>query len=293
MNRVLTITLATLAIAVLVAPAAHAQSDAERRDRAKASYLIAFGRIPAEAELIHWIGRREKDWTVPAIVESHRAFLQSNATERRAVIVRSYLISMGRMPEQREVNDHMGRNRTYAELMNDHVEWMKSGKPWLQLQGDALKSMVDRSYKAAGFIWYATPLGQFRKSDKDKQAGVFYDDGDIDYWKNEVKTKNLTFGELVLIHLRYKADFCRRPLPKPSTSLGTVVRNQAIQVPGANDLFRRSTQVVANGGMNVIAVGGMNVVANGGMNVVANGGMNVVANGGMNIVVLDGKPYGG
>lgn len=56
-----------------------------------------------------------------------------------------------------------------------------------------------------------------------------------------------------------------------------MVRNQAIQVPGANDLFRRSTQVVANGGMNVIAVGGMNVVANGGMN----------------IVVLDGKPYGG
>ena len=284
MNRVLTTTLATLTVAALIAPAARAQSDVERRDRALASYLIAFGRIPAEAELAHWAGRREKDWTVPALVESHRAFLQSNATERTAVIVRSYQMAMGRNPEQREVNDHLGRNRTYAELMTDHVEWMKSGAPWLQLQGDALKAMVDRSYKAAGFTWYATPLGQFRRSDKDKQAGVLYDDGDIDYWKNEVKSKNLTYGQLVLNHLRYKADFCRKSIPQPVFRLGTMARSQASGIGGALDLFGRSAKVVAMGGANVIAVGGGNVVAM--------GGANVVAMGGANLVVLDGQVYG-
>ena len=285
MNRVLTTTLATLAIAALVAPAAHAQSDAERRDRAKASYLIAFGRIPADAELTHWIGRREKDWTVAALVESHRAFLKSNTTERTAVVVRSYQMAMGRNPEQREINDHLGRNRTYAELMTDHVEWMKSGKPWLQLQGDALKSMVDRSYKAAGFTWYATPLGQFRKSEKEKQSGILYDDSDIDHWKNEVKSKNLTYGELVVKHLSYKSNYCGRPIPTPSTSIGTTVRSQAASVPGARDLFSR--------GANIVAVGDANIIAVGGNNVIAVGGNNIIAVGGNNIVVLDGKPYGG
>lgn len=284
MNRVLTTTLVTLTAAALIVPMAHAQSDAERRDRVVISYLLAFGRIPASAELSHWAGRREKDWTVAALVESHRAFLQSNTTERTAVVVRSYQMAMGRNPEQREVNDHLGRNRTYAELMTDHVEWMKSGKPWLQLQGDALKAMVDRSYKAAGFTWYATPLGQFRKSEKEKQAGVLYDDGDIDYWKNEVKSKNFTYGQLVVKHLSYKSNYCRKPIPTPSIKIGTTVRNQAASVPGASDLFSRSSHVIANGGMNVIAVGGMNIIAN--------GGMNIIANGGMNIVVLDGKPYG-
>ncbi|MDD5544008.1 MAG: hypothetical protein PHX83_12615 [Acidobacteriia bacterium] len=77
-----------------------------RASMIRLSYKRAFGRDPSGPELNYWNGLPASDSRVAnldSLVASHRAYLRSNASERQAMIARSYMFVFRRNPTSGEL----------------------------------------------------------------------------------------------------------------------------------------------------------------------------------------------
>lgn len=101
-----------------------------KQERIKASYLVAIGRLPTDAEL-NWWGQ-QNDYTVAQLVEAHRNYMNNtNKGSKADPIKQSYFIAMGRTPStgaRSETEYWTGRNEVAWEMVLQHVNYINQNK---------------------------------------------------------------------------------------------------------------------------------------------------------------------
>lgn len=203
------------------------------------SYIVAFGRAATGGELQHWrqnVGNR----TIQQMVENHRNFIKTNQYEREQTIRRSYMDAFGWQPSADEVKYWSGQNKTYGELMANHVN------NWLGIYPDKKAQVIRQSY--------------YKVFNRNATAA------EVKYWMGQ---PTCSFVQLVAMHTTWKqqnqnSSTTTRVQPNINTSAVSTVSFSSSAISG----------VIAAGGGNVIAPGGGNVIAAGSGNVVSAGGLN-------------------
>lgn len=231
---------------------------AQNSERIQASYLLAFGRLPNSGEVTYWNGQGQK--SVQQLIDNHKSYIKSNTgTAGKEVIIKSYVDALGYRPSQAEINYHAQYGRTYSEMMNNHLIYLK-GQP-----GEYDK-VIRRSYQTA--------------------LGRQPNEGELTYWRNQGL---LSYMVLVNFHQDWKnrntqgqSQAAAISANAPVLAVATVSANILSETKGAYN------SLVSPGGSNLVAAGGGNLVAAGGGNLVAAGGGNLVAAGGGNLIAAGG-----
>jgi hypothetical protein len=244
MKNSIVIPLAVATVAAIVAPARPVWAQNVKESRIRASYLVAFGRQPLDAELADWT--RKADMTVPQIVEQHKGWLRGDAAEKERVIKTAMRTAWGDIYSQhyskyeRSLGSAWG---TYVELVDLMVRDMDNDKAHKE-------KIVRSSYRAVGLTPNAT---------------------DVWGWVNGLGNGK-SYVRIVGEHLIWMKS---RKMALPSFTSQQVIplAPQAIaEMKGLSGMG----QIVAVGGANIVAVGGANIVAVGGANIVAVGGANLI-----------------
>lgn len=229
--------LSILAIALtLFALSAFAQT---KDEVINGSYFVAFGRFANSGELTYWrqnVGSRN----IQQMVANHKDYIRTNQYEREQTIKRSYLDAFGWQPSADELKYWSSQNKTYAELMTNHIN------SWLNVYPDKKELVIKQSYYKA--------FGRNATADEMK------------YWKLQ---PTYSFVQLVAMHTTWKQ---KNQTSSTFTGIKPNISANGISTAGLSP--QAISGVVAAGGMNVIAPGGANVVAAGGMNVISPGGGN-------------------
>lgn len=204
-----------------------------------ASYFVAFGRYASSGEVNYWM-QNIGSWDIQQMVNNHREYLKGNQYEREEAVKRSYQDAFGWGPSADELRYWAGQNKTYAELMTNHIS------NWLNVYRDKKEHVVRQSYYKV--------FGRTATADE------------LRYWMGQ---PTCSYVQLVAMHTTWK---------QQNQSKSTVTRVKPNINSNGISTSSLSPQaisgVVAAGGMNVVSPGGGNVVAAGGMNVVAPGGGN-------------------
>ncbi len=204
------------------------------------SYMVSFGRYATNAELNYWrqnVGSKN----ISQMVSNHRSYIKTNQSEREQTVKRSYMDAFGWQPSADELRYWSSQQKTYGELMSNHVN------NWLNVYPDKKEYVIKQSYY--------------------KVFGRTATAAELKYWKSQ---PTYSFVQLVATHTTWK-------LKNQTTSAVTGVKPNLRNENGVSTAAlsaSAASQVIAAGGGNVIAPGGGNVVAAGGGNVVAAGGLN-------------------
>jgi len=203
------------------------------------SYFVAFGRYASSSELNFW---RQKvgNSNIQQMVNNHRQYIQSNQYEREQTIKRSYMDAFGWQPSADEVRYWSGQNKTYAELMTNHIN------NWLNVYADKKELVIKQSYYKV-FNRSATPA-------------------EVKYWMSQ---PTRSFVQLVAMHTTWKQ---QNQNNSSATNIKPNLNSNGISTAMLSP--QAVSGVIAAGGGNVIAAGGGNVIAAGGGNVIAAGGGN-------------------
>ena len=98
-----------------------------KQERIKASYLLAIGRLPTDAELTWW--GQQNDYTVSQLVEAHRTYMNTtNKNSKADPIKQTYNIVFGRDPQPAETEYWKGRNEVCWEMIPQHVNYLNQNK---------------------------------------------------------------------------------------------------------------------------------------------------------------------
>ncbi len=203
------------------------------------SYFVAFGRFANSGEVTYWrknVGNR----SIQQMVANHKDYIRSNQTEREQAVKRSYMDAFGWQPSADELRYWSGQNKTYGEMMTNHVN------NWLNVYADKKELVIKQSYY--------------------KVFGRNATAAELKYWKGQ---PTYSFVQLVATHTTWKQ---KNQSSSSVTGVNPNINANGISTAGLSP--QAISGVVAAGGMNVIAPGGGNVVAAGGMNVIAPGGGN-------------------
>lgn len=204
------------------------------------SYFVSFGRYANSGELNYWrqnVGNKN----VSQMVSNHRSYIASNQAEREQTVRRSYMDAFGWQPSADELRYWSSQNRTYAELMTNHIN------NWLNVYPDKKQHVIKQSYY--------------------KVFGRTATANELKYWMSQ---PTYSYVQLVATHTTWK-------LKNQANSTITGVRPNLNNQNGVSTVglsAGAAAQVVAAGGANVIAPGGGNVISAGGGNVVSGGGGN-------------------
>lgn len=203
------------------------------------SYYVAFGRYATGGELNYW-RRQVGNSTIQQMVNNHRQFIKTNQYEREQTIKRSYMDAFGWQPTAGEVRYWSGQNKTYAELMTNHIN------NWLNVYADKKAHVIKQSYY--------------------KVFGRSATAAELKYWMQQ---PTYSFVQLVAMHTTWKQQNQKQ---SSVTRVKPNINSNGICTKSLSP--QAISGVVAAGGMNVIAPGGGNVIAAGGLNIIATGGGN-------------------
>ncbi|RYY70160.1 MAG: hypothetical protein EOO13_07455 [Chitinophagaceae bacterium] len=196
------------------------------------SYLVSFGRFASSSELNYWRGNVGSK-TVQQMVSNHKDYLKSNASEREQTIRRSYMDAFGWQPSADELKYWSTQGKTYAELLQNHVQ------NWLNVYPDKKSQVIKQSYYKV--------FGRTATADE------------LKYWMGQA---TCSYAQYVALHSTWKLN---NQKSSTITRVNPNLRNNnGISTSAFSPVI--AAQVVAAGGMNVIAPGGGNVVAAGGLN---------------------------
>lgn len=227
-------------VALLAIPFFSSTVAAQSKDEViHGSYIVAFGRAATSGELNYWrqnVGSR----TIQQMVDNHRGFIKSNQYEREQAVKRSYMDAFGWQPSADELRYWSGQNRTYGELMTNHVN------NWLNVYADKKEHVIKQSY--------------YKVFNRTATAA------EVKYWMGQ---PTCSFVQLVAIHTTWKQ---QNQQSSKTTRVNSNLNTPAVSSVGFS--APAISGVIAAGGNNVIAPGGGNVIAAGGGNVVSAGGGN-------------------
>lgn len=203
------------------------------------SYFVAFGRFANSGELKYWrqnVGNRD----IQQMVANHKDYLKSNQNEKEQTVRRSYMDAFGWQPSADELRYWSGQNKTYGELMTNHID------NWLNVYPDKKELVIRQSYYKV-----------FRRNATADE---------VKYWK---KQPTYSFVQLVATHTTWKQ---KNETNSRVTGIKANLNTNDISTAGFSS--QGISGITAAGGAKVIAPGGGNVVAGGGGNVVSAGGAN-------------------
>jgi hypothetical protein len=203
------------------------------------SYFVAFGRFANSGEMQYWkqnVGNR----TIQQMVSNHKDYIKTNKAEREETVKRSYMDAFGWAPSGDELKYWSAQNKTYGELMSNHIN------NWLNVYPDKKEMVIKQSYY--------------------KVFGRTATAAELKYWKAQ---PTYSFVQLVATHTTWKL---KNQATSTATGIQANLNQNGISTAGLSP--QAISGVVAAGGANVVAAGGGNVVAAGGANVVAAGGGN-------------------
>ncbi|MDB5202746.1 MAG: hypothetical protein JWQ27_2155 [Ferruginibacter sp.] len=203
------------------------------------SYFVAFGRFANSGELTYWrtnLGSKN----IQQMVSNHRDYIKSNQSEREQTVKRSYFDAFGWQPSADELKYWSGQNKTYAELMTNHIN------NWLNVYADKKEQVIRQSYYKV--------FGRNATADE------------VKYWKTQ---PTYSYVQLVAMHTTWKQ---QNQAKSQVTAVKPNINANGISTAGLS--LQALNGVIAAGGQNVVAPGGANVVAAGGLNVIAPGGAN-------------------
>lgn len=226
----------------------------DRKDRIIASYLVALGQPPVQAEIDYWMTDPLSNKTIVDLVEKHRQNMQDNKTLKAIAIQNSYLSAMGRYPATSEKDYWLNNgNLVYTELYDKHVKFLGEFK-------DNWKATIILSYQQA---LNRTPV----KSE-------------IDYWMTQTSVRSM--ADLKAHHYKNSlaASKTKKPYMMSQMTLTQQMKNELKTF--ISKIAPSSASVISTGGLNVISTGGGNVISTGGGNVISTGGGNVISTGGLN-----------
>lgn len=203
------------------------------------SYFLAFGRYANNGELNYWrqnVGNRN----MQQMVQNHREYMRSNPGEREQVVKRSYMDAFGWQPSADELRYWSGQNKTYSELMANHIN------NWLNVYPDKKTLVIKQSY--------------YKVFNRSATAD------EVRYWMGQ---PTCSYVQLVAMHTTWKQQNQRS-----STATAIKPNLNENDVSTAKLSPQAKEALISAGGGSVIAPGGGNVVAAGGMNVISPGGGN-------------------
>jgi hypothetical protein len=228
--------LLALFVLTLLSFSATAQS---KEEVIQGSYIVAFGRTATSPELQYWrqnVGSK----SIPQMVENHRAYMKTNQYEREQTVKRSYMDAFGWQPSADELRYWSGQNKTYGELLTNHVG------NWLGVYPDKKEHVIKQSY--------------YKVFNRNATAA------EVKYWMGQ---PTCSFVQLVAMHTTWKQQNQKSStMTKVAPGINNSVLSTGTLSPSAIN------GVVAAGGMNVVAPGGGNVISVGGGNVISAGGGN-------------------
>lgn len=124
------ITLSILAILAILLTAPQLAGAQLKQERIKASYLVAIGRLPNDAELNWW--SQQGDYTLSQLVEAHRVYMnKTNKGSKAGPIELSYFLAFGRKPSAgagSETEYWTGRNEVAWEMVLRHIDYINQNK---------------------------------------------------------------------------------------------------------------------------------------------------------------------
>jgi len=127
---------------LLFAGVTHAQTEAQKQ-RIAASFLLALGRVPADSE---FSGNAQQPAILIAdLIEKNRQQIQSDAATKRAVIVKACEDAFGHEPSEEEIRSWSTGDRTYSELMTQHIKWLaEHPAEYEQIMNRAYRLLIHR-----------------------------------------------------------------------------------------------------------------------------------------------------
>ena len=234
--------LMTAGTALLLSTSVFGQNaDQIKRESIQASYMLAMGKKPTQAEENYWMSQKINGDMLKTLYENHRQWLQSNPEVKKDMIRRSFKNSYGRTPSESEVNTNMKQNWTYVDWMNNHIAWLKK-----------TPSDFEQAIKFA----YQNVLNRQPSS------------SELSFWKGK--------GTMAYYAVAACVDQCKRS-GNSSNCASNVLGSGSGYAQTVNvspSVAASASGLIGQAGGNVVAAGGANVVAAGGANVIAVGGGN-------------------
>lgn len=262
--RILALMVLFTASAGTAVTATPAMAQVHKAEKIVASYIVAFGRTPAQGELNWWMGQPEK--SVDGYVAGHRSFMANQShSERRETIKRSYQFAMNRQPSQAEISWHEQHYPTssYAERVAAHTRYIDQDR-------GTKRSVIIASYRTA--------------------MGRSPSEGEINYW---MQFSGQNFSTLVARHHQWMRENGISRGVRPNASLSSAVRSEIRRVSGGGALTTIGGEVAWGGGPSsavarerlqfggrIISTGGGNIISTGGGNIIATGGGNLIGHAG-------------
>lgn len=256
-TRFVGVVLAALLAAVSVVQAQQMKDAVAKihRERIQSSYLIAFGRLAADAEVAYWSQQNPK--SVSELVTRHNEYLQRDQGTHRDTIQRSYQHAFGRPAKDGEINHWMSGSDNYTELMKKHVQWLRDNPA---------------QYDEVLRLSYQRALGRPAKNPE------------LNWWKAQ---GTFSFAMLAAAH----EDWAKRNGANGATPSGrplAAVNSRHLTIvpvsPAVAQEAIAAARLIGNDGGSIVGNAGGNIVGNAGGNIVAAGAGNMVAAGGGNIV---------
>lgn len=194
-------------------------------------FLVALGRSANSSEWKHWrtaLGGR----TIQQMVDALREAVKTNEYEREQTVRRSFLDAFGWQPSDDELRYWSRQNKTYGELMANHVN------NWLDIYPDRKKHIIKQSYY--------------------KVFGRSATEAELTYWMGQA---TCSYVQLVAMHATWKG---QNQKTSTVTRIQPHLRSSGIATAALSP--QAISGVVAAGGGAVVAVGGGSVVAVGSAN---------------------------
>ncbi len=238
MNRMINIRIAILTSILLFVLSSFDTAAQSKDEVIKASYFVAFGRYPNSGEMTYWrqqVGSR----SIKDMVNLHRDFIRSNQYEREQTIRRSYMDAFGWQPSSDEVKYWSGQNRTYADLVSNHIN------NWLNIYKDKKEQVIKQSYQK---VFSRNPTS-----------------AEVKYWMGQ---PTYSFVQLVAMHTTWKQ---QNQSSSKMTKVSPYLNKNGISTDQLTS--NAISGVISAGGLNLVAPG-TNVISAGGGNVVSAGGLN-------------------
>jgi hypothetical protein len=164
----------------------------ELRNMIEQTYIYSFGRKPKPEELDYWvqeIAGKKKKFGAYDLVNFQRQYLKSpeNDPERRLAIMNAYLHSLGRFPEQGDIDFWMkqmlANGSTFFDISQAGSQWI------LGSGGDQQKEMHETALRAFGYAKVSNPnemqiqavIDQYKKFVKE-MSGLYSKQVRVNFW---------------------------------------------------------------------------------------------------------------
>ena len=249
-HRTSRLLLAALALSSVLAAA----PTGPQEERIGASFVLALGRAPSAGEIDQW--GKLGQLSVAELIAHQRRQLQGNADAKRATLVKACADAFGREPAAGEIDAWSDGDRTYIELMTQHVQWLgEHPAEYRQVVERAYRSVLRRPafaeelgyWNAQPALAYALLAGCIENWARRNAPGLMATTGVATVSVNSAYLTALRLSPAIAAEARAAVGIA----PAGDANLGAAV--------GRNLLAAGAGGVVSSGGIHFVAAGGANL----------------------------------